>query len=315
MDLSIVIVNWNTYKLLDQCLNSLDGTQSMIKKEIIVVDNGSTDDSVKMVELKHPDVMLIKNDENVGFSKANNQGFRMSHGRYVMFLNTDTIVLGDALSKIVEFLDTNPEAGIVGPKVLNPDGSLQVSAAKSPTLMNTIVDLFKFGIIPRFSSWYASYDNTMEVGWVSGACLTARCETIEQLGGWDESLFMYSEDVDLCMRAHDMGWGIFFYPRAEIIHLRGQSIGQLDKRRVLQVHKSVAYLRRRYFSPVAYSIYLLFATLAMAAKIVYFLCRLVASYLSKDTSMRVTYRQKLSAYWLVLKYYLHQSIKMVRSRE
>lgn len=227
MDLSVSIVSWNTRDLLDACLSSIFDNRAGVEIEVIVVDNLSSDDSVAMVRSKYPHVRVMANQQNVGFSTANNQAYNVSSGRHFLLLNPDTVVRSGSLQRLIRFLDDHPGAGAVGPLVLNPDGSLQYSWARFPTLWREA-----FGRLDRRVAGLASVPATAEevksldpfqADWIGGCCLMIKREAISQIGPMDESLFMYCEETDWCMRLNKAGWQVWVEPGAEIVHYGGQS--------------------------------------------------------------------------------------------
>jgi GT2 family glycosyltransferase len=233
MDLSISIVSWNTKQLLDECLQSVFKTTNGIEFEVVVVDNISSDGSALMVQEKHPQVRVIENIENVGFAKANNQAYAVSTGRHFLLLNPDTVCHNGALTRLVNFLDSNPQSGAVGPLVLNPDGSLQYSWARFPTVISEIIGKLDRRIgsnhhAPQSASQTRQI-GVFETDWVGGCCLLIRREAVEQIGLMDESLFMYSEETDWCYRLHKHSWTVFVETNAEIVHLGGQSSSQVSE--------------------------------------------------------------------------------------
>ena len=251
LDLSVVIVNTNTRDLLRDCLTSIRQGTHGIQYEIIAVDNNSADSSAQMVRDQFPDAKLICNDRNLGFAISNNRGFAVSSGRYVLALNPDTIVLDNALTLMVQFMDRHPEAGACGCRLLNRDGSLQPSWANFPTLLSEILPKTAVNkIVPsgnRLQS-QAVYD----VDWVGGACLMVRRETMEQVGVFDERFSpIYSEETDWCYRIKQRGWRIYYLPQPEIVHLSGQTTErkriwfavQLQRSKYLffRKHKGIAY--------------------------------------------------------------------------
>ena len=228
-DLSIIIVNYNTSKLLNNCINSIkDETRFFF--EIIVIDNHSNDDSLAMLFQNHPDVITIKNTENVGFARANNQGFEVASGRYVLMLNSDTLVLDLAIDKMVKFMDQNPYIGACGPKNLNPDMSLQYNCHHFPSLITRFINHTQIRMVfpgtkifdlANMSYW--DYDQIRPVDWITGACLLIRKETLDDVGYLDPNYFLYSEETDWCLRARKKGWPVVFYADASIIHYYGAS--------------------------------------------------------------------------------------------
>ncbi len=212
MDLTVVILNWNTRDLLRNSLESLLGPRkatSKIAMQVIVVDNASEDDSREMVRSEFPDVLLITNPRNTGFGSGNNLALPSCKGRYVMFLNSDTVVNECAMDRLVAYADSNPDIGVVGPKLLNGDGSLQYSCRTYPNLGTGFFRNTPLGrLFPgnHFTNDYlmTSYDHAAprDVDWVSGAALMMRKSVIDEIGAFDEDYYMFCEDVDLCWRVN-----------------------------------------------------------------------------------------------------------------
>lgn len=218
MDLTIIIVSWNTSGLLSQCLNSIYETGSRFAFEVIVVDNGSTDDSIDLVEKEFPEVKLIKNEGNLGFARANNQGLAMGNGRYFMLLNSDTIVLPGVIDTLIQMADQNPNVGMIGPKLLNMDGSLQESWASFPSLLSEIT-----GRNFRNRTPVPNIPNTFEVDTIMGACMLVRSRVLQDVGDLDEDYFFFSEEIDWCFRIKKKQWMIWYTTNTEIYHLWGGS--------------------------------------------------------------------------------------------
>ena len=236
MDLSIIIVSFNTKNLLVSCVKSILKYTKEINFEIIVVDNGSKDGSAEAT--KELGATVIKNNTNLGFATANNQGFKISNGRYVLFLNSDTEIHDNVLGEIVHWMDITPKVGIATCGLKNKDGSLQATGGYFPTLPRvfswmTIQDLpFVDSLIKPFHPYHSKslffkgdnfYKTKKELDWVTGAFLLTRHETLEKAGGWDESFFMYVEEVDLCFRVKKLGYKVWFMPEWSITHLGGAS--------------------------------------------------------------------------------------------
>ena len=229
-DFSIIVVNWNTRDLLRQCLASVYSEPAEVTLDVIVVDNGSSDDSQEMVRREFPAVRLVENEANVGFAAANNQAMRIALGRIFLLLNSDAYLLPGALDKLARFMDSAPQAAVVGPQVLNPDGTIQPSCFRFPTLLDIgFESFFLTRLFPRSDLFnrrnLGGFDrrSLREVDWVSGACLAVRREVAEEAGPMDEGFFMYAEEADWCLRIRESGHRIFFYPGAEGIHHGGQS--------------------------------------------------------------------------------------------
>lgn len=242
MDLTIVIVNWNTSDLLIQCLDSIYRAESRLTFEIIVVDNGSTDGSVGAVSGHFPVVRIIVNDHNLGFAKANNQGLIAGTGRYFLLLNSDTIVSPKALDELVRYADEHLDVGVVGPKLLNLDGSLQESWAKFPTFWSEVTGQPTRSRIPT-----GNRPISYLVDWVSGASMLVRSEVLDSVGMLDEDYFFYSEEVDWCFRIKAQGWSVHYLPASEIFHLGGgsASINSLKQLALLYQNK-IQFFKKNY---------------------------------------------------------------------
>jgi N-acetylglucosaminyl-diphospho-decaprenol L-rhamnosyltransferase len=257
---SVIVVNWNTATLLRDCLAALtkdegpktkDRTTSSLilgpsSVEIVVIDNASTDGSADVVHAEFPEVRLIVNGANVGFARANNQGIGVSHGRYVVLLNSDTVASAAALDTLVAFMDAHPEAGAVGPRLLRPDGTVQPYAfGGDPTLGYLLRRGFNRLLRHRYlHDW--DTNAIQEVDWVSGACLMARRSAIEQAGPLDESMFMYFEDNEWCLRIRKAGCKVYYDPQASIVHLGGQSVAQNPAARQAYTRSLRTFYRKHY---------------------------------------------------------------------
>ncbi len=232
MDLSIIIVSFNTRELLKECLGSLmankqslslrDGKWQMANSEVIVVDNGSKDGSLAMVKKDFSKVNLIANRSNLGFAKANNQALRQAQGKDCLLLNPDTRVKPGSLEKLIKFVEEHPEAGTVGAKLVNPDGSVQPSVYYFPTLWRAIKEYW-FGQKGVYEKYAPKGKKPVEVEAVTGAAMLIPQKMIEKIGLLDEKYFMYFEDLDYCQRVKQAGLKVYYLPEAEILHHHGQS--------------------------------------------------------------------------------------------
>jgi GT2 family glycosyltransferase len=252
-DLSVITVNWNTCGELRECLESVSRADPG-NMEVIVVDNASGDDSVHMVRREFPNVRLIENTENLGFGRGSNKGIEASRGRYVLLLNPDSVVQDDSLSALLKFADANPDSGIIGLKIMNPDGTLQYSCRRFPTLQaavfrNTILAHFFPKNTYTLEYLMADLDHTVErdVDWVSGAAMLVRREFIEDVGIFDERFFMYCEDVDLGFRAKQNGWRVTYFPGAVVVHARGRSSDKSPNRMIIEHHKSMYKFFKKHY--------------------------------------------------------------------
>lgn len=241
MDLSIIIVNFNTRDFLRDCLTSIFSQKAKMDFEVWVVDNASQDQSVQMVEKEFPKVKLIKNKENLGFAKGNNSALQKSRGKYLFLLNTDTVVKEGSIAKIVDFMGKNPQAGALGLKIFNPDGSPQPSVGIFYNLFSAFLMLFggeSLGFLRTSPS------EIKEVDWVAGAALVVRREILNKTGLLDENLFMYMEEVEWCYRIKKAGLKIFFYPGAQVIHYERASSSKSAA--ILGIYKGLIYFYQKH---------------------------------------------------------------------
>lgn len=242
MDLSIIIVNWNTSSLLRKCIDSIYRSESKLSFEIIVVDNGSTDNSVTLIKDNYPQVQIISNIENRGFARANNQGLQKAIGRYFLLLNSDAMVKQNALDNLVGFADFHPVIGIVGPKLLNPDDTLQESCYRFPTLISEI-----FGRQLGFYTPVTYSSVAYETDWVMGACMLVRAKAVNDAGMLDEDYFMYSEELDWCFRIKRRGWKICYLESAEVYHIGGGSASRTNLNQLVRLYSSkILFFHKNY---------------------------------------------------------------------
>lgn len=258
MDVSIIIVNWNTKKLLKDCLRSIYEQTHNIGFEVIVVDNCSSDGSTEMVRAEFPKVILMGNKENRGFAAANNQAIAITRGRYILLLNSDTVILDKAIEKTVSFADAHPEAAASGCRVLNPDSSVQTTCFMFPSILNMLLSstyLYKLFPGSKFfgreqMTWWDRND-VREVDVVTGCFILVRREAIEQVGILDERFFMYGEETDWCYRMKKNGWKIMFTPVGQIIHFGGQSASKTPVSMTIQLKLSILkFIKKHYRWPL-----------------------------------------------------------------
>ncbi len=249
----MVIVAWNAKHYLELCLESLEKAPPRRSMEVLVVDNASADGTSEMVEARFPWVKLIKSAENLGFSKGNNVAIRQCQGRYVALVNPDVVVFPGCLDALADYLDQNPKVGNVGPRVLNPDLTLQSTCRRFPTLWNNFTAAT--GLATKFTKsrffagehmFYFPHDRTMSVDVLVGCFSFIRREAFETVGLLDEGLFMYGDDVDWCRRAWKAGWQVVFYPVAQAIHDRGKTTAPYPVRFAVAQQKSVLYYWSKY---------------------------------------------------------------------
>lgn len=298
MDVSVIIVNWNTRDILCNCLQSVYEQAGEVDFEVIVIDNASTDGSVEMVKKDFPQVDLIENSKNRGFAAANNQGMAIAHGRYVLLLNSDTIVLDGAIQKTVEFADQQAAMAVVGCKVLNPDRTIQATCFMFPSLLNLLLSatyLYKLFPRSRFFGrermlWWDRND-VREVEVVTGCFMLVRREAIEQVGVMDEAFFMYAEETDWCYRFKKAGYRSLFFPGAQIIHLGGQSSTKVKVRMLIELRLSVLRFCRGHYSSFVFVVCALLIQLFFLARIPYWKIAILLAGKSRENS-----RSHLQAY-------------------
>ncbi len=266
-DLTVVIVSWNVSKLLRRCLQALlsPPVSGRLRIEVIVVDNASRDTSTQVAR-SFPGVRLIEMKANLGYGRANNIGLKAAQGKHLLVLNPDTIPQPGCLETLVCFADSHPHAGIAAPRLLNADGTIQEAAFRFPTLAMAALDLFPLPrIVPgriraritrsrlngRYSQERAA-DAPFKIDHPLGACMLLNRTAYEQVGGFNEDLFMYAEEIDLAMRYASAGWECWQVPAARVIHLGGQSTQQAPDRMFVELWRSRLYIYRKYYAPAAW---------------------------------------------------------------
>ena len=254
MDLSIVIVNWNTKELLRDCLHSVSAATGALNVEVLVVDNASQDNSCTMVRKKFPNVRLIKSESNLGFAGGNNLALARATGRYVLLLNTDTLVHGNVLAEAVAWLDHHPDVGVLGPRVLNTDGSIQPSCSAFPSLRHLAMQTLGLTKLAKWDSyrmtgWDRSSERRVEV--ISGAAMFVRRAAMEEVGLLDENFFFYGEETDWCRRYAKAGWALVFAPIPDITHFGNGSAAKLNHRRDVLMTEGTTRLHKKHGGFVA----------------------------------------------------------------
>jgi GT2 family glycosyltransferase len=255
-DVSVLVVSYNTRELLGRMFAALNAARGKLSLQIIVVDNASRDGSAEFVRSDFPEAELIENSENVGFGRANNQAIPRAKGRYILLLNTDAFVAPDALSKTIEYMDTNLHCGLLGVKLVGSDGSLQPSCRFFPTPWNVFLSATGLTRLARKTrlvddmSW--DHNSIRECDWVPGCFYLIRREVIERVGLFDPIYFLYYEEVDHCRRIRDAGWSIVYFPFTQVVHLGGESAksvgtltdyGQVSE---LQIESELLYFRKHF---------------------------------------------------------------------
>lgn len=286
--LSIVILSYNTKDLTIACLKSIDSQykQELEKKEleIIVVDNNSSDGSasaINKLQLSINNLRLIENKENLGFARGCNIGAKTAKGKYILFLNSDTQVLDKGFLSMTSFLDKNESVAILGGKLENNDGSVQRSCGKFYSLFNLVIMLLGF---ERFGFLRSSPGKIQKVDWVSGACMMVRSDVFEKLVGFDEKLFMYVEDMEICYRANKLGLLTYFYPN---LSLRHKSLGSSNRTfAIINIYKGILHF---YSKHKTYLEYLIVKALLITKAVILIL----VGFLTFDSELRNRYRQAI----------------------
>lgn len=249
-DVSVVIVNYNTRDLLDQCLRSVFEQSPALALEVIVVDNASADESCRMVREKHPQVHLIANAQNAGIAKGNNQGMRAASGRYVLLLNPDTVIEDRSIERLAQFLEMHPRVGACGGRLFYPNGDYQRSAHPLPTAISGLYEYSAlFTRVPLLArllapGWIDRPDETRAIGYSSTACLLVSRACLNAAGLMDEDFFLYGDDVDWCRRMWEAGWPVYYLAESRIIHYEGGSQGHQFGRRLREMRGELQYLRK-----------------------------------------------------------------------
>ncbi|MCA9874348.1 MAG: glycosyltransferase family 2 protein [Anaerolineales bacterium] len=304
-DLSIIIVNWNVRDLLRACLESIDQNRAGLDLEVIVVDSASGDGSAAMLAADFPWVTLIACTENVGFPRGNNLGIAKANGRYILLLNPDTVVVGQALATLLTYLQDHPDVGVVGPQLLNADGSVQSSRRRFPTLATAFFEstwlesMAPGSLLDRYYVRDVPDQQTAEVDWVTGACMMAPSALVEAVGGLDEAYYMYSEELDWCRRIKAAGWRIVYLPEAQIIHYEGKSSEQAVVARHINFQQAKLRYFRKYHSRLAASLLRLFLLIN------YFWQLILEGFKGVLGHKRPLRRQRVQAYWAILRSGLH----------
>jgi len=244
LELSIIVVTYNSRRHVRDCLESVQRAAGDIDHEVIVVDNASQDGTPGIIRNEFPKARLIANPENLGLARGNNQGISQSQGRYILLLNPDTVVLPKTLATLLEEINQSPETGLLGCRLLNADRSIQQSFGYEVSFWNEAVRKFFFNLWEnhRFHpvGWVLSslHSRKREVAWVKGACMLSRRQSIFDAKLMDETFFMYLEDADLCQRIRQLGWQVRYTPEAEVIHFGGGSVRSNPKRSALEYRRS-----------------------------------------------------------------------------
>lgn len=282
MDLSVIIVSWNTRELLRKCLESIFEFTKDISFEVFVVDNASSDGSAEMVENEFPEVRLIANDKNLGFSKANNLGLKEAAGEFVLFMNPDMEIKGNAFKKMFDFMRSRPDVSISTCRLFYPDGEPQRNIKRHPTFWSQFLILLKFHqffpFLPPIKKYLAKdfdYSKEARVEQIMGAFVFAKREFMEKIGGWDEDYFIWWEDVELCKRAAEMERKITYFPGTSVIHYEGKSFAQVQTlKKQKRFVKSMLIYFKKHHSFLEYALLVLISPISLFLAYVANLCKI-----------------------------------------
>jgi hypothetical protein len=264
--LSVVIASYNTRDLLKECIETLQRAGNGVDLEVIVVDNASTDGSRQYLASLGRRVRLILNDANLGFAAANNAGMRIASAPVILLLNSDAFVTRKTLHAGLAILHDQPQAGLAGVRILNPDGSIQAESGSFPSLWQDIC--ISLGV-ERFRKPSPGVSKVAApVDWVHGACMFVRKRALQSVGGLDSRFFMYSEEVDWCRRFWEAGWAVWYLPTVDVVHIGGASSSTKDLSRRVALYRSRLGLRRRLDGPLASMLLWLAMLAGFAARIV-----------------------------------------------
>jgi len=299
MKFSIIIVSWNIRHELLDCLRSIEENRPSQDFEVIVVDNASTDGTVDAIKRDCPEIRLVINTENRGFAAANNQGIEKTRGEYILFLNPDTIVHPCSLDGLIKFMDDNNDVGACGPKLLNSDGTIQPSVRRFPTFRGTLYRHSAFRYLHLFKGQYNKwlmkdfkYDRQLDVDQLMGAALMVRRSIIDQLGGMDETFFMYYEEVDLCYRIKQAGWRIVYVPNVEITHLGGRSAGQIPAGKHIMAMTSLLKFFKKYRGTFATAVFASIFKTALIVKSLIDIVKGISKYILAAMTLNKESREK-----------------------
>ena len=277
IDLSVCIVTYQAREWLKECLESLYENTLTENFEIIVVDNGSSDGIDDMLAQYYPHIRFIGNKNNQGYTRPMNQSLKAAQGRYLLQLNPDTVILPEAFDRLIGFMDEHPQVGICGPKVLNRDGTFQRQCRRGEPRPLAMLGYFlrltklfpKNKVLGGYLLEYKNEDKTVEVAAVSGSCMLIRREVVDQIGYLDEQFFAYQEDTDYCLRAHQAGWNVYYYPSAKIIHYGGQGGSRVEPyRSIIEWHRSYWRLYNKHLAKDYFFLFNWFYYSFMIAKLV-----------------------------------------------
>jgi len=302
IDISIIIVNYNTENYLNYCLNSIIRNIKGINYEIIVVDNNSSDNSVNFIKKNYPTINIIQNHENYGYAKANNQGLKLAKGNFILLLNPDTEIRNNTIVDMFEFMNRNPRTGISGCRVINPNNKLQWDSCGS-FLTPYLLALKKIGIetlipyhrhIGKRLLYYWPRDSIRKIDWVSGVCMLIRKETMKNVGLLDEGFFAYMEDMDYCRRAALKNWTVYFLNYPKIIHKVSSSWQKYSKQQIFISLKSEKLYLTKYYGRFGFVSFKIF--------------NLIGSYIKLLANLAINHKKESKDHLMILKWVLKNDL-------
>lgn len=311
MDVSIIVVNWNTRDLLQNCLDSIYKEVGNVDFEVIVVDNTSTDGSTDMVRTLFPKAVLIANRINKGYAAALNQGMRIAQGRYFLALNSDTIICDAAVEKTLEYADQHPEAAVVGCQVYKNSEDVQMTCSRFPSVLNLFLEALALRKIFKKNHFVGRHgirgwlrDSERQVDVVSGVFMLVRREAVEQVGLMDEAYFLLFEETDWCYRFAKAGWKMMFWPGARIIHVHGgrQSRNKANVKMMVQFYKSSLIFFKKHYSLAEYLLArFLLAVVCSVKCVAWGFLKLSKELTHNDATYETT---RMRGFWLSLRFCL-----------
>lgn len=297
-DVSIVIVSWNAKDYLMKCLSSIKQNAEGIKYEIIVVDNASSDGSQEAIRELHADVKLICNEDNFGFAKANNIGITIASGRYLALVNSDVEFTENSLIKMLNYMDEHLDVGILGPRILNRDLTLQYSCEKEPSIYLSIIRAFAIdNLFPSIARPNHHCTNSVPV--IIGCFWLVRSKAIENVGMLDEGFFIYAEDFDWCKRFREAKWDIVYYPQTSAIHYGGASSGNEKMRFNLEMRRAMMRYYRKHKGIIGQSTIFIITLIHEVIRIAGQLARLLFSKTDRQMRLYKIHRSWASIVWLL----------------
>ncbi len=279
-EVSIIIASYNTRDFTLQCLKSIYDNVKNLSFEVICIDNNSRDGSPALIREKFPEVILIKNEENLGYAKANNLGISRSVGQYVVLLNSDTVVMPGSLEHVIEFMRFHPDAGAASPKLLNPDGTIQYCIRTLPSITTAIFQSLRWHVLfpgnritEKYYKTTLNYDDVLSVDSIGTTCYAIRRQVLNDIGFLDERFIMYNVDLDLNKRIKDAGYNVYFLPEARVIHYGGVSVNQNSYRGLIEQHQGMWLMYKKHYAGKRSGIINYFIFLVIKLRLLVYLLR------------------------------------------